>query len=379
MKERIDIIVPDNVLALNHEKKERLEKTHRFEPTDRTPVWPDFQTWSLLVGRGGRYSEFTKGPREHLRGQILNHKWRMENVRDDFPIETECLTIEPQFGALRGVEFPIEIEWMGDDPPKSIHLLKELEEIDTLEIPPPDGGVNGLRVEWYKAMSDMVDDFEVRINGEPLPIKIDLTHPGGAIPSAFALCGSNLFLWMKMDPDRTHRLLEIATESHLQVIKYFADLTGREQGHSVWAGADIAEMVSPAMFREFVVPYYLRLWEKQDYPRVYHMCGKIDHILDIIHDDLDITYLDRFGFPTDRHLLAEKLSGHVVMRGGPHPALIHDGPVDKIIEECVDYIKTVGGKGGYILSDGVGIMPGTPMAHIEAMVEASKRVGPPIN
>ncbi|MBF0277729.1 MAG: hypothetical protein HQM13_08065 [SAR324 cluster bacterium] len=376
MKERIDINVPEDVLALNQKKKERLEKTYRFEATDRVPVWPDFQIWSLLAGRKGKYSDLTKGPREHLHGQILNQKWRIENVRDDFPIETECLTIEPQFGAIRGVEFPIEIEWMGDESPKSKHLLQEPEEIDTLEIPSPDCGLNHTRIEWYKTMSEMTGDFDVRLNGEPLQVKLDLTHPGGAIPSAFALCGSNLFVWMLEEPDRIHRLLEITTQSHLQVIEYFAELTGREKGHSVWAGADIAEMISPQMFQEFVVPYYLQIWKKQNYPRVFHMCGKIDHLLDILRDDLDITYLDRFGFSTNRQLLAKKLAGQAVMRGGPHPALIYEGPVEKITKECVDYIKTLGSQGGYILSDGVGIVPGTPMAHIEAMVDASKQVGP---
>jgi len=375
MKERIDIIVPRSALDQNEARKLRLEKTHRFEPTDRAPVVTDFQVWALLAGSEGRFSEFTNGPRSHLRRALLNLKWRMENVPDDLPIETDCLRIEPQFGAIRGTEFPIEIEWIADSAPKSRHLLNEIEQIDDLQIPPPDGGLNKVRIDYYKAMSDMVSDFDVRLNGTPLNIKIDLTHPGGPIPSAFALCGSNLFLWMKLDPDRMHRLLDIVTESHLQVIAYFDELTGREPGHSVWAGADIAEMVSPKMFREFVIPYYLRMWERQDYPRVYHMCGNINHIMDMLHAEMDITFLDRFGFPADPDLLAKNLSGRVVMRGGPHPGLIHDGPVEKIIDICMDYIQVVGCRGGYILSDGVGIMPGTPMNHIEAMVEASRRVG----
>ncbi len=110
MKERIDIIIPEAILADNSSKKERLEKTHLFEPTDRAPVWADFQLWAMLAGRGGRFSEMTKGPREHLRGWILNEKWRAENVRDDLPIKTEGIIVEPEFGAIRGVEFPIEIE-----------------------------------------------------------------------------------------------------------------------------------------------------------------------------------------------------------------------------------------------------------------------------
>ena len=378
MKERIDITVPEEVLARNDEKKERLEKTHRLEPTDRVPVVVDAQLWGMLEGRGGHFSDMLEGPRQHLRGQILNHKWRVENVPDDRPIETESITIESDFGALRGVEFPIEIIWNDDQPAKSRHLIQKPEEIDDLKIPPPDGGLNRRRVEWYEAMSEMVDDFDVRLNGEPLEINVDLTHPGGPFPSAFALCGSSLFLWLTTDPERVHRLMDITTRSHLRVIDYFDDITGREHGHPIWVGADASELMGPEMYREFVVPYYLRLWEEHAYPRTFHNCGDISHILDIIRDDLDVTFLNGFGFPADRDLMAEELAGEMVLRGGPHPVLINEGPESEIIDTCMAYIRTVGSRGGYILSEGFGLMPGTPPEHLRAMVEASKRAGPPL-
>jgi uroporphyrinogen-III decarboxylase len=67
------------------------------------------------------------------------------------------------------------------------------------------------------------------------------------------------------------------------------------------------------------------------------------------------------------------------MRGGPHPALIKDGPKDRIIDECVDYITTLGQKGGYMLAEGATIVPGTPLENIDAMVEASKRASEIMN
>jgi uroporphyrinogen-III decarboxylase len=54
--------------------------------------------------------------------------------------------------------------------------------------------------------------------------------------------------------------------------------------------------------------------------------------------------------------------------------LIHDGPAAAIVEECSGYLDTVGCRDGYILSDGFGLMPGTPAEHIAAMVAASRRV-----
>jgi len=375
LKERIDIIVPECILALNAEKRARLEKTHRFEQTDRAPVLAEVQLWGMLNGRRSRFSEMNQNPRDHLRGLILNYKWRCENIRDDSPIDTRSITVEQNFGALRGVEFPMQVVFSGDDQPKTAHLLHSPEEIDALTVPHPVSGYNRLRIEWYRAMSAMVDDFDVRLNGEPLELKVTINHRGGPIPSAFALCGSNLFLWMKTDPERVHHLMDLVTESYAQCIAYIDELKGTNPSHALWLGADTGEMMNAAMFKEFVVPYYVRLYSKFPYPRIYHMCGKIDHILDILRDDLDITFLDGFGFPTDRCLLAEKLSGCVVLRGGPHPLLIYEGPRDRIIEECSDYIRTVGCKGGYILCDGTGIMPGTPPEHIDAMVAASKQVG----
>ena len=134
MPERIDIIVPESKLAQNESKIERLERTHRFEETDRVPVVVDMQLWALLAGRGGRFSEMTKGPREHLRGLILNQKHRYETIHDDLPIDTERLTVEQDFGAIRGAEFPMQVVFRGDDQPKTIHLIKSPEDIDNLVV-----------------------------------------------------------------------------------------------------------------------------------------------------------------------------------------------------------------------------------------------------
>ena len=380
MRERIDIIVPEDELARDDEKAERLRKAFNFEPAERVPAIAEINQWVALDGRGSRFAEFIQGPRDNLRGQIFNYKWRVENIRDDAPIATEPLTIQPDFGCLRGVEFPMEIVWLEDGPPKCHHPLTEPEQIGNLEVPDPGGGLNAKKIEWYRAMSDIVDDFDVRINGEPLQVQVTLTHPGGPIPTAFALAGSNLLLWMLTDPGRVHRLLDIVTRSHIQCIALFDEVTGREPDHPVdWMGADTAEMISPGAFREFVVPYYLRVWEAYEGPRPgprrFHMCGRIDHLLDIVRDDLGVTFLDGFGFSVDRSLLAEKVAGRVLLKGGPSPMLIKDGPREAIVGECLDYMERVGSKGGYILSCGGDAAVGTPPAHFEAMVEASRRDG----
>lgn len=375
MPERIDITVPQWKLDQNPEKIDRLERTARFQETDRAPVIVDMQLWALIEGRGARFSEMTAGPIEHLRGQILNKKYRYETIHDDMPIETEKLTVELDFGAIRGVEFPMQVIFRGDDQPKTIHMLASLEEIDQLEVPHPYSGHNKMRIDWFRRMRQAAGDFDVRLNGEPIELRVTMNHAGGPIPSAFALCGSNLFLWMALDPERILHLMQIVTESHLNCIRYLDDVKGVGYDHPVWLGADTGEMVNRDFFRRFVVPFYTEVWKQFPGPRLYHMCGRINHILDIIRDEIKITRLDGFGFPTDPEKLANELSGRVELRGGPHPVLVHDGPVETIRETCESYIRTVGRHGGYTLSEGFGIMAGTPPEHIQAMLDASRRVG----
>lgn len=375
MKERIDIFVPEMVLAENEAKRQRLERTYRRQSTDRAPVWVDATFWTVLGARGVPFARFMESPRSHLREQILNHKWRCENIRDDLPIETEKLVIQPDFGALRGTEFPMEIEWLPDQPAKTTHLLHEPEQIDTLALPDPAGGLNAKKIAFYRGMQASLDDFDVRVNGQPLPVAVALSQPGGPIPSAFALCGSNLFLWIRSDPERVHRLMDITMRSHQQCIAYFDALTGSNPVHPIWLGCDSGEMMSARAFQEFVAPYYNALWEQYPGPRIFHMCGRINHLLEVIRDDMQVERHDGFGFPADRNLLAEKWAGRLVFRGGPHPMLIHDGPAEAVTAECESYLRSAGRLGGYILSEGFGLMPGTPPTHIDAMVEASKRVG----
>lgn len=375
MKKRIDIVISEKRLGDNDICKKRYADTLDFIPTDRVPVIAGYLFWPLLKETGRSFEQMIDNPKEHMLTQILCKKWRMENVNDDLPIDTEKITIEPIFGALRGVEFPINIIWQSDDAPKSEHPIKKVEDIDTLQISSVDCGLNSKRISFYKQMKAMIEDYDIRLNGSPLNLHVDINHRGGPIPSAYALCGSNLLLWMKLDPERIHKLMEITTKSFLKVIEYFDEITGKGPGHSFWAGCDTGEMMSPEMFKEFVVPYYLKIWEKQGRPRSFHMCGKIDHLLDIIQNDFEIDVLEHFGFPTSKKLLAEKYSGRIVMRGGPHPQIIKDGPEETIIKECTDYINMLAPKGGFILSEGASIVPGTPLEHINTMVNTSRAIG----
>lgn len=362
-RERIDIIVDEKELIKNDEKKDRLKKTLECKKTDRSPAIIDHNFWDPITKRGSTYEEFIKSAEDNMKGQILNYKWDVENILDDNPINTSVMEIEPEFGALRGNEFPLEIIWPKNQPGKVKHMLKDVADIDKLRVPDPSDGLNTRKINWYKEMCEVADDLDVRVNGQRIEIKPTLSNFGGPIPSAFALAGSNLLLWMMSDPEKVHRLMDIVTESHIQVISYFDSLTGREPHHFQPMGADIAEMLSPDTFKEFVVPYYNKVWETYSGYRSLHMCGKIDHLLQSLRDDLCIDYLNGFGFCDDIDLLEKEFGSRVALKGGPSPMLMQNGPIEEIKSKREEYLSKLGCHNGFILSVGGDSVPGTPYEH----------------
>ncbi len=186
-RERIDIVVPDEVLAENDAKIRRLQAAHRLERPDRVPVLAGGSQFMKLAARNRTFAQYIRSPEDNLHEQILSRKWQIENIRDDAPIPTESLTFRPDLGCLRGTEFPMEIVWQEDGPPKCVHPLQSLEDVDRLSVPPPDGGLNARYIEWYRRMRIAAERLDVRLNGEPLRIEVTLSQGGGPIPAAFAL------------------------------------------------------------------------------------------------------------------------------------------------------------------------------------------------
>ncbi|MFC1582454.1 uroporphyrinogen decarboxylase family protein [Planctomycetota bacterium] len=375
MTERIDISVDPKRIEENEEKQQRLEAVHRGEQADRTPVVIDMNLYFMLEKIGSDFQKAMASPADNLIQQVLCEKWHLENIDDDGVVPTEALSFTPFIGCIRGVEFEMDISWEGDAP-KCSHPLHDPAQIDDLDIPDPDSGLNTMYREWTVGMQAAAEELEVRINDSPVEIRVSKGHGGGPIPAAFALAGENMLMWMLTDPERMHKLMDIVTTSHINCVRYWDELMGREPSQQVWLGCDTAEMLSPELYREFVVPYYNRVWKNFPKRRVMHMCGGIDHLLGIIRDEMQLDFLTGFGFPTDRHKLSEEFSGRVVMSGGPSPMLVKDGSPDAIAAETHDYMATVGRAGGYQLQSGGGIAVGTSLENINAMVSAARASSP---
>lgn len=148
--------------------------------------------------------------------------------------------------------------------------------------------------------------------------------------------------------------MQSVTESHMNCVRFFDEMMGRELGHPTGLASAAVEMVNQDMFREFVVPYYLKIWKAYPGPRGFHNCGQNEHLLNLIRDELRITSHNSFGFCVDPAVLADKMSGRAVLREGPNPFFIKSESRDDIVGIPRKHITMLGMHRGFILSCGGG-------------------------
>ena len=369
---RIDIQVPDSVLAENEARRERLAATRSFGRPNRPAVLAAPTPRYVFAQRGLDFGEYFHDPRVQFEQQLMNHKWMAANLRDDRVIDTSEVVVAPDLQSVRGGFFPITVNWRGEGLPVAEPLLHDPGDIDKLKLPEPRENLFGRNLDWFEQMAEMAAGAEVTLNGLPLPVRVAVGVAGGPWPHAYALAGTNLFLWLYEAPEAVHRLMELITTVLIRYEQACRRLTGRADG-GITLGCDSAEMLSPEMFREFVVPYYRRCYDAFPGQRGFHMCGRIDHLLEIIASELAITSLDGFGSVTDPVKLAETMGGKVVLAGGIDINLLRLGPVEAIERECQRYLETFAPHGGYILQDGYNVAPDTSLEHVHAMVRAAER------
>lgn len=145
-----------------------------------------------------------------------------------------------------------------------------------------------------------------------------------------------------------------------------------------WGFADDSiSLISLDMYKEFVLPYHKKLLENfsQGGPNSIHLCGKVQHHLKFLKEELNIKTFD-LGFPTDMGKAREDLGEDVTLIGNIAPHLLKDGPKDKIREEVKKLCRSEVMKSRkFILHDGNNCAPLTPVEHFKTMYEAGKEYG----
>ena len=109
-----------------------------------------------------------------------------------------------------------------------------------------------------------------------------------------------------------------------------------------------------------------------------HMCGRSDHLLEIFRDDLAVHELQGFGYEVDLDRIAGVLGGRVVLLGNVNPMLIHAGTPDRGPGRDPPRPRETWPRwAGSSFRTATTSPPGSPLANINAMMEAAEEWGRP--
>ena len=244
--------------------------------------------------------------------------------------------------------------------------LRTLEEVCDLE-PVDIRRYRGVQV-WLEATSILRDYF-----------RNDILIRGNCDQSPFTLAslirGMEPWLLDLADEDQhefVHRLLEYCTLLTLQFIRLMSE-TGV---HMTSNGDSTAgpELISPAMFRAFALPYEQRVVQcshELRLPYILHICGNTNRILDDMlasgADGLEIDYR------TDAALARDKMKDRAVFVGNIDPSGVLALGTPALVEQKTHELLTIFMNiPRFVLNAGCAIPPMTPPENLRAMIHAAR-------
>jgi uroporphyrinogen decarboxylase len=380
MAEIIEIGVPIEEIA---QREARVKATRAFQAPDRVPVWPAINTRFWLPKIDVPHRLYFGDPEIMLRSQILGYKWIFEHVDTDqfaFLGSWGCGWTDFQNASESG-SLGCEVVFPADDLPwvsgkgwlREERDLRRLEKIDII-----DSGINARQVAYRHAMRAVAEEYPVRFKGGPV------FYPGENAALTLQSCGPftiaadlmgevELLTAIRDKPELVSELLDILAGKILTWLDYCwkeMGIPNRDYGMA----DDLASSVSPQSFWEVILPSLQRIRRAFSWFS-FHMCGKADHLLQILVDELQINEFNGFGYQTSLESVARIMGGRVVLQGNVNPMRIAFGSTGEVEAETKLVIDRLGKYRGLILMDGANIPPEAPLANINAMMVAAKMYG----
>ena len=372
--------------AHNEEVRQVWEAFHAGRPT-RVPCAYAFNTRYLLLTpelnpEGYTFQQYFEDPDLQWRLQLHRQHWIRHNVVQD----AEMGLPEEWGGLAPDLQNIYEAAWLGcriehreGNVVDTWPLLKENKaKLYDLSLPDPlRGNIMGQAMEFYEYFEDRRsrEDFFGRPVGH--------SEIGGGTDGPFTVACSlrgatELCLDLYEDPGYAHDLLDFVTRAAITRIQAVAEFRGRSFPVKEWGFADDSiELLSPELYREFVLPYHRRLVEtfSAGGPNSIHLCGHAQHHFRTLQQELNVQSFDT-GFPTDLGRARRELGPGALLRGNLHPQLLVEGPVEAIVAETRRLLRSGVMEGGrYIFGEGSNVSPGTPPAHFRLCWETVRAEG----
>lgn len=330
---------------------ERTLAAIRCEACDRVPVIPLIIQHSLEVS-GIPHSRYSSDPEALAAAQIA--AWERYGY-DGFHITSDNYVVSEALG--NRVFLP------EDAPPQKVFTcLAEKKDLSMLR--------RGFDPQTAARMPVLIEATRIarsRVGGRAF---LKANCDSGPFSVAASLRGAeNLFYDLYDDERFVFDLMEITAEA---IVRYARALAAAG-ADAITYGESTGSLVSRGMFEKFILPlnrHVVGEIKKTGLPVFYHMCGKVDHVVDLMAETgADVLELDSF---TDLQAAYEKTAGKVCIEGTVDTvSVLLRGTSRAVYDESRRVIETARGR-GLILSSGCELPRMTPPDNVRAMLQAAE-------
>lgn len=337
---------------------ERMTAYNKGEAVDRLPCVPIVGNTAARV-IGVKVSEFRGNGRLIARAQIAAYcRFGYDIIR----IFTDLYTQAEAMGAR--VHYP-------DDETAYLAApaIASVAEVDRLE--PADPLSDGNLPQHLEAMKIAVDEV-----GKEVSVTGAVTGP---FTNASFLIGAEQLVRLTLkNPSAVHRLCALSLETALRYSKAIIDAGCTP---SLTDAMSSCTVISPKQFQEFSLPYLKQLIDYIHFRGkavTLHICGKTSKIWEL----MVAAGADCISIDNDADLLQAKLGvgDQVRLMGNVRPSevMLEGDPaaVRTAVRDCVR--KAHDNPRGYIVASGCSLPTETPFANIQAMLDAVREIGYPV-
>ena len=329
------------------------------------------------------YNAIFTSAEEQYYWQLQFLKYRLENIPEDIVCTGPAVGLGPYFdNVLDSHAFGAEIIWPENETLHARPTIHSVEEMNAYVAPKPGTGLWGQSREWSLQMREFAKETKLTFRGEEGAVVIYPLNIGGLSPHMIAidLVGDSFYWWQLEYPRECHAFLTKITDALIAAQFDFMETDPRPLG-GMGLAEDTAQVMSPAQFREFCVPYANRLFEtfgtEPNSVRSVHMCGQSAHLHEALVNDLRITSFDIFGYLVPPEVAAKNLGGRMSLWGNINPMLMLNGTKAEVKAAAHEALAALAPCGGFRLGDGANVCPGTPLENLAALTEAAEEYGLP--
>ena len=332
------------------------------EPVDQVPLY-HFLLGFCARNVGYEVADMYANPQKSYQAQA----WTFEQYGIDGG---------PDYGyaSYGGWEFGGEIkmpegEWQ-QAPSHVTFPVNEPEDLDGLTLPDArTAGSLPLAMEFSKLQQQ---------NGAPITVIL-----GGNFSVAGNICPpSTLCRWMLKKPDAAHRLLRLASDHILDVVRLWADTFGAENViPNLWEPIAANDIISPKQFEQFALPYIKETNEQMLAMGIkhilYHICGEQNANMPLwAQIPMGDPGLVTFGHQVSLSTAIKYFGDNCIILGNVDSSLIQTGTPQQVYEACRDAIlEAKSAPRGFMLMSGCELPPMSAPFNVYMMKKAIQDFG----